>query len=353
MHERGAGRVTGGRSPSMATVARRAGVSHQTVSRVLNDASLVKEETRLRVLAAIDELGYRRNFAARLLATNRSRRIGMITAHFALHGPSMIALGVQEASQRAGYDVALVVLPEFSPESLGNAVDRLSDQAVEAIVVAVAHPGADEMTRALQLSIPVVLVQGVLTASSLSTGIDHRAGAMMAVDHLLDLGHRHVAHIGGPQDWVEAAQRSVGWREAHETRGWLPGPKLDGDWSPASGYRAGLLVADDRDVTAVFVGNDAMALGLFKALYERGRRIPEDVSVVGFDDVPDAAYYWPALTTVSHDFSELGRRALDLALAAVRRSNGEDDGSEDDLPTDLITPTLVVRDSTGTPPANH
>jgi DNA-binding LacI/PurR family transcriptional regulator len=329
------------RSPSMAQVAERAGVSHQTVSRVLNDASLVKEETRLRVLAAIEELGYRRNFAARVLATNRSARIGMVTAHLALYGPSMTALGVQEAGHQEGYDVALVGLPEFSRESLQNAVDRLYDQAVEAIVVAVTHREASEVTRSLQLSIPVVTVQGVVAGQPLSAGIDQNAGALLAVGHLLDLGHRHVAHVSGPGDWVEAEQRRAGWRQAHELRGLLPGPELEGDWSPASGHRAGLLIADDPDVTAVFAANDSMALGLLHALHERGRRVPEDVSVVGYDDVPEAAYYWPGLTTVHQDFSELGRRALGLALAAVRGDRG--------ATADLIVPTLSVRGSSAAP----
>lgn len=336
-----AGSRRGSRSPSMAQVAERAGVSHQTVSRVLNDASLVKEETRLRVLAAIEELGYRRNFAARILATNRSRRIGMVTAHLALHGPSMIALGVQEAGYEAGYDVSLVGLSEFSAELLDNAVDRLSDQAVEAIVVAVAHREAADLTRSLQLPVPIVTVQGVAAGTPLSASIDQEAGAALAVGHLLDLGHRHVAHLAGPPDWVEAEQRRTGWRRAHEERGLLPGPELDGDWSPESGHRAGLLVAADPHVTAVFAGNDSMALGLLNALHERGRRVPDDVSVVGFDDVPEAAYFWPALTTVAQDFAELGRRALSVALDAVR--------GEDETVLDPILPTLTVRRSTAPP----
>lgn len=335
----GNGSRRGGRSPSMAQVAERAGVSHQTVSRVLNDASLVKEETRLRVLAAIEELGYRRNYAARILATNRSHRIGMVTAHLGLHGPSMIALGVQEAGYAAGYDVSLIGLPEFSSGLLDNAVDRLSDQAVEAIVVAVAHREAAELTRSLQLSVPIVTVQGVAAGTPLSASIDQEAGAVLAVGHLLDLGHRHVAHLAGPSDWVEAEMRRTGWRRAHEERGLLPGPELSGDWSPESGHRAGLLVAEDPDVTAVFAGNDSMALGLLNALHERGRRVPEDVSVVGFDDVPEAAYFWPPLTTVTQDFAELGRRALAVALSAVR---GEDDAAPEPIP-----PTLTVRRSAG------
>jgi DNA-binding LacI/PurR family transcriptional regulator len=325
----------------MAEVAQRAGVSHQTVSRVLNDASLVKEETRLRVLAAIEELGYRRNLAARALATNRSRRIGMVTAHLALYGPSMTSLAVQEAGHAEGYDVSLVSLPEFSAEALHRAVDRLSDQAVEAIVIAVAHREAAALTETLRLSVPVVTVQGVVAGTPLAAGIDQEMGARLAVDHLLDLGHRHVAHVSGPRGWIEATQRRIGWRQAHEVRGLLAGPELDGDWSPESGYRAGLLIADDPDVTGVFVGNDPMALGLLQALHERGRRVPEDVSVVGFDDVPEAAYFWPPLTTVAQDFDELGRRALSHALAALR--------GEDDTVVDLIVPSLVVRASTSAP----
>lgn len=341
MDAKGGRRASGARSPSMADVAERAGVSHQTVSRVLNDASLVKEDTRLRVLAAIEELGYRRNLAARLLATNRSGRIGMVSAHLALHGPSMIAAAVQEAGHAEGYEVSLIGLTEFSAEALQSAVDRLCDQAVEAVVVAVAHREAAELTRSLRLAVPVVMVQGVTAGQALAAGIDQEAGAMLAVGHLLDLGHRHVAHVSGPHDWTEAAQRRAGWRRAHEERGHLPGPELDGDWSAASGHRAGMLIAEDPDVTAVFAGNDPMALGILKALHERGRRVPEDVSVVGFDDVPESAYYWPPLTTVTQDFAELGRRALALALAAVRE--------EDIAPVELIVPTLVVRSSSGPP----
>lgn len=341
MAARGTGGRAASRSPSMAQVAERAGVSHQTVSRVLNDASLVKEETRLRVLSAIEELGYRRNSLARALATNRSGRIGLVSARLSLYGPSMIATGLQDAALEAGYDVSVVGLSEFTPAGLQSAVDRLCDQAVEAIVVAVAHRDAVEMARALRLTIPVVRVQGVAAGEPMSAGIDQEAGALLAVEHLLDLGHRRVAHISGPRDWIEASQRREGWREAHARRGILPGPELDGDWSPDSGYSAGLKIAEDREVTAVFAGNDQMALGLLMALHERGRGVPEEVSVVGFDDQPEAAFFWPGLTTVAQDFDELGRRALAMALAGVR---GDTDSS-----IDLITPRLCVRRTTAAP----
>lgn len=328
----------GGSRPSMADVAAVAGVSHQTVSRVLNESPLVRPETRERVLAAIHELGYRRNYAARALATSRSSRIGMVSAHLALHGPSMIATAVQQAGHEAGYEVALVGILEFSETSLGDAVERLLDQDVEAIVVAVAHRDAVHQVRALSLPIPVVLAQGITPGEPMAAGIDQDAGAVLATQHLLDLGHHGVAHVSGPLDWVEARQRRAGWRRAHEDRDLLPGPELEGDWSAASGYDAGMRIGRAEEVTAVFVANDTMALGVLKALHECGRRVPEDVSVVGFDDVPEAAYYWPPLTTVNQQFSELGRRAVDLTVRAL--------GGEAAPRLELLRPELVVREST-------
>ena len=326
------------RSPSMADVAKHAGVSHQTVSRVLNESPLVRPDTREKVLAAIEQLGYRRNMAARMLATNRSGRIGMVSAHLVLYGPSMISAAVQDVGHAAGYDVSLVGLGEFTARCLREAVDRLLDQAVEALVIAVAQGDALAAARELDLGIPVVITQGVSAGQPMAAGIDQHAGAVLATEHLLDLGHRKVAHVAGPADWVEAVQRRDGWRDAHAGRGLLPGPELAGDWSAQSGYEAGRLIADDPDITAVFAANDAMALGLLKALHERGRRVPEEVSVVGFDDVPEAAFYWPGLTTVRQDFTELGTRAVELALRALE---GEADAS-----LDLVRPELVVRDST-------
>ncbi len=323
----------------MADVAKIAGVSHQTVSRVLNDSPMVREETRERVLAAIGELGYRRNQAARMLATNRSGRIGMVAAQLALHGPSMIANAVQEAAHEAGYEVSLLSLADYTDGALAGAVGRLLDQAAEAVVVAVAHRNAGPEVRALSLPVPVVVVQGVTGDEPYAAAIDQMAGARLATDHLLDLGHRRVAHVSGPWDWVEAWQRREGWRASHRDRGLLPGAEIEGDWSPRSGYEAGVRIAADTDTTAVFAANDAMALGVMQALHEAGRRVPEDVSVVGFDDVPEAAFYWPSLTTVSQEFSALGRRAVAIAVSAL--------AGEDEVPHDLLQPVLVTRASSG------
>jgi len=309
------------------------------VSRVLNGVPGVREETRTRVSTAIESLGYRRNSAARTLATNRSGRIGVISGNPILYGPSMIMEAVQEAAHEAGYEVSTIGLNVFTAESMHEAVDRLLDQGVEALVVALGHRDAVAATAALELSIPLVLAQGVTSGQHMTAGVDQQAGAVLATDHLLALGHRQVAHVSGPSDWIEADQRRNGWRMAHQRRGLLPGPEIAGDWSAQSGYVAGLQISADRAQTAIFVSSDAMALGVLKALHERGRRVPEDISVAGFDGVPESAYYWPALTTVIQDFSTFGRRALELTLRAL-------DGEEAPA-VDLVAPTIVVRGSTG------
>jgi DNA-binding LacI/PurR family transcriptional regulator len=325
----------------MADVAAASGVSHQTVSRVLNGHPLVKEETRARVLAAIEELGYRRNNAARALVTNRSGNIGMVAAHLSLYGPSMVAAAVQEAGHVAGYGVALVGLPELSADSLRSAVDRLLDQAVEALVVAVAHPDALEAVASLRLPIPVVLTQGVRSGQAMAAGIDQQRGAELATEHLLEQSTTEawVAHVTGPLDWVEARQRREGWLVAHELRGVAPGPEVAGDWSARSGYEAALELLEDDSLTAVFAANDAMALGVLRALHESGRDVPGQVRVVGFDDVPDAGHYWPPLTTVRQDFAALGRTAVELTVRAL--------GGEEDASAELVEPVLVARRSSG------
>lgn len=328
-----------GRPPSMADVAALAGVSHQTVSRVLNDHALVRPETRERVQAAMQQLGYRRNAAARALATNRSGVIGLVAAHLGLHGPGMIAVAVQDAAHEAGYSVAQVGLVSLTDGELRRHLDRLLDQAVEAVVVAVAQRAALDTVAALDLPVPVVLVQGVTPGQPLAAGIDQAVGGRLATGHLLDVvaGRGTVAHVGGPPDWVEAQVRREGWLAEHESRGAPAGPELAGDWSARSGYEAGLRLAGDRDVAGVFVANDAMALGLLRAMHEQGRAVPGEVAVVGFDDAPESAYAWPPLSTVRQDFAALGKRAVDLAVRAL--------GGEADASVGLVVPELVVRAS--------
>ena len=334
------------RPPSMADVARVAGVSHQTVSRVLNDFPSIRPETRQRVLEAITLLGYRRNTAARTLATNRSGSIGVITADMSHFGPASTMLGIEAASRAAGYNLTLVALAEITHESLAAAVEQVLSQAVEAVVVIVAHRAVLPLTQSLHIDIPVVVVEGDLSALPLTAGVDQVEGARLATRHLLDLGHESVAHLAGPEEWLEAQARREGWRSALQDMG-RPVPELlgEGDWTSRSGYQIARSARWGDDTTAVFVANDQMALGVLRALAESGQRVPEDVSVVGFDDLPEAAYFTPPLTTVRQDFVELGSRAIGLILRVLA---GEQDAS-----VPLVEPTLVVRSSTAPPRAGR
>ena len=337
------GRGDGRHRPRMADVASVAGVSHQTVSRVLNDLPNIRPATRDRVLAAIAELGYRRNTAARTLVTRRSGTIGVITAGMSHFGPANTMLGLESASRAAGYSLSLAGLPEISAASLRAAVDHVLDQAVEAVVVIVAHQAALTLAQSLRIGVPLVLVEGDLSAAPLTAGVDQVEGARMATSHLLDLGHETVLHLPGPTDWLEAAARREGWRMALKERGRpIPALMAEGDWSSHSGYEASLAMLRESRPTAVFAANDQMALGLLRALHEAGIQVPEDVSVVGFDDLPESGFFTPPLTTVRQDFRELGRRTMALVLRVLA---GELEAS-----VPLVEPVLIVRSSTAPPP---
>jgi len=328
----------------MEDVAVVAGVSHQTVSRVLNDFPKIRPATRARVLAAIEELGYRRNTAARTLVTRRSGSIGVITAEMNHFGPASTMLGLESACRAAGYSVSLEGLPEISAAALRHAVDRVLDQGVEAVVMIVAHQEALALAQSLAIGVPLVMVEGDLSAAPLTAGVDQVAGARLATDHLLDLGHRSVLHLPGPADWLDAGARRQGWAMALQDRG-APVPELmvGGDWTSRSGYQATrAMLAGSPTATAVFAANDQMALGVLRALHEGGLRVPQDVSVVGFDDVPESGYFSPPLTTVRQDFPELGKKIMALVLRVLA---GEADTSEP-----LVEPLLIIRSSTAAPP---
>ena len=331
------------RVPRMADVAARAGVSHQTVSRVLNGMPGVRPETHDRVMAAVEELSYRRNFAAKQLASTHSRTVGVVTWGNTQFGPAQVLLALEDAAGATEYRLSTVNVHSMSPEAFRSAVDQLLEQAVEALVVIVPHESVLRAAQSLALSLPVVVVEGDLSALPLTAGVDNLGGARQATEHLLSLGHETVVHLSGPLGWAEAHARRDGWRLELESRGRrVPPLRWGGDWSARSGYATGRSLARERDVTAVFGANDQMALGLVRALREQGRRVPEDVSVVGFDDLPEAEFFWPALTTVRQDFGELGRRVMDVISRVLA---GEDQPSVDLVPT-----SLVVRDSSGPPP---
>ncbi len=327
------------RAPVMADVARVAGVSHQTVSRVVNGASNIRPETRERVQRAIEKLGYRPNTVARALVSGRSDTIGIIGTEAQLFGPNSIHRTVEEAARAAGLFASSVSLPEVTTAALDAAIEHLRRHSVEGIVMIAARDEGLEVARSHRSDLPLVVVEGDLSQARWTVGVDQTQGARLAVQHLLSLGHRTIAHIAGPLNWTEARARRDGWLSELAESGAEPGGLLFGDWSAESGYAAGRRVTEDPSVTAVFAGNDQMAVGLLLALHEAGVRVPDDLSVVGFDDIPEAAYLIPPLTTIRQDFPAVGRAAIEVLLSAIA---GHDDA---ELPG-LIAPELVVRRST-------
>lgn len=327
--------------PLMVDVARLAGVSHQTVSRVLNDHPHVSAKTRAGVLAAIRDLGYRPNAAARTLATGRTKVFGVISVDNTLYGPSSMLYGLEQAAP-PDYMVATARLDNFDRHSLHKALERFIGQNVEGIIVVAPQTAAVEALISLAIDIPLVVIKCGTHAPLPSVAIDNLAGAARATQYLLDLGHETVHHLGGPPNWLDSQERAEGWRQTLRAAG-APIPDLvTGDWSARSGYEIGHRLAAIDEVTAVLAGNDQMALGLLRALSERGRNVPGNVSVVGFDDIPEAAFFPPPLTTVRQDFGELGRRAMHMLMDRIS-------GDGRFVPSMPIIPDLVVRASAAPP----
>ena len=321
----------------MGDVAELAGVSQQTVSRVVNAHGYVGGHTRERVLTAMRKLNYRPNPAAQTLVTGRSKTLGIIGADTVAFGPASVQLGLERAAHAHGYSVSVARLASLDRASLFRALDQLQRQSVDGILL---NAGQDGMTRELdrqQMDVPLVAVGDTPEAVVPEVAVDQAAGAAAATRLLLDLGHRTVSHIAGPRDWSSARRRIEGWRAVLESAE-VPVPPLRfGDWSVRSGYELGGLLAQDREVTAIFAANDEMALGVMRAMVEAGREIPRDVSLIGFDDVPFARYLTPPLTTVRQDFEEIGERGVQLLLDAIRGDDAHERAA--------ITPELVVRDS--------
>ncbi len=320
------------RAPNMADVASRAGVSHQTVWRVLNGSAVVRPATRERVLAAVEELGYRRNLSARRLVTNRSMAIGVLgpaTAHF---GPMRSMYTVEHAVRAAGYHALLV---SAEPDESRSALDGLLDQSVEALVVIAPYQSTLRAIDEIRAGVPIVVLQAGATSSGISVAVDQAAGVRAVVDHLLGLGHTRIQHIAGPRDFTDARLRADAFVRHIKRRGLPALPVLYGDWSPESGYR---LAQQLDQTTAVLCANDQMALGAVHAFVEAGRAVPADVSVVGFDDIPESAHMLPPLTTVHQDFETVGRRAVQALLDQLNRREPKKSA--------LIKPRLVIRAST-------
>lgn len=332
--------VAASRGPSIRDVAGWAGVSHQTVSRVINNHSGVHPDTRAKVLEVIAQVGYRPNIAARRLVTNNSATIGVISVGLMYYGASATVVGVSDAALEVGLFTSVVNVSTPDHQSLRRAVEHLLDQGVEGILIIAPQAAALEALMGVTFTVPFLLLESSARGNEHSLALDSELGAKMATEHLLELGHRKILHLSGPPDWFGANVRISGWRKAMEEADLETMPVMEGDWTPSSGYVVGQKIAETRRATAVFAGNDQMALGLIRGIVEAGLRVPEDISVVGYDDLPDSAYFSPPLTTVRLDYIEVGRQAVKVLSNKIK-----DPGSP--VVADGIELQLIVRKSTG------
>jgi DNA-binding LacI/PurR family transcriptional regulator len=336
----------------MTDVARRAGVSQKTVSRVVNGEPHVADAIRAKVQAAIKEMGFRPNAAARALVTRRNQRIGMVTMSTSLYGPVSILEGVDSALRGSGYYLSVARTQGNRAADLQAAIDELVTQDIAGLVLSepidLGHPDLR-----IPNGLPVLSfdspTRGSLEADprpdELVMGADEMAGARSATQHLLALGHHTVHHVGGTEGWAATARRVEGWRGALSDAGIEAPPVVHGDWSPRSGYEATAELLRRGGVTAIFAANDHMAIGAIRAVEQAGLRVPDDVSIVGFDDAPEAEFLSTPLTTVRQDFAEVTRLAVHRLVRTI-------EGRPPAERRRLIPAQLVVRESAVPPRAD-
>ena len=330
------------RSPSMRDVAQLAGVSAQTVSRVLSDHPNVQPATRQSVKEAARSLGYRRNATARALVTGRSNMIGVITLSTSSYSRMTLIVGIEREAAARGYSVTFVSITNLSARSLEEGLSRLVAQGVDGIITAIPLQDSTAEVDNLLREVPSVAIDSPLPAGEQAVTFDQAEAARLAVEHLIACGHTNIWHVAGPKDWIESETRIAGWRGALEAAKLPVPPELYGDWSAESGYRSGLILGRMPDVTAVFVASDEMAFGLIAAVKDLGRKVPEDISVVGIDDIELAPYCSPPLTTVRQPLEEIGRQAV----RQLDQELSEDGGQLSPGQAGPIVPELIVRSST-------
>ena len=330
-------------------VAAAAGVSTQTVSRVINDRPDVADNTRQHVREVIQRLGYRPSALARSMIRRRSYTLGVVTAGLSYIGPSRVLHGITDAAEQEGYGLLLKQLPSFGSMAVDPLLDRLVERRVDGVIWAVPEVGdnhgwLEEHTS--RLGVPVVVTSTRRPTDAYVVNIDNYAGGEMATRHLLEQGYRHIGHITGPLEWWESQQRMAAWSDVLTKAGLSAGEGTwsSGNWSSASGHRAARRLFDQYpEVDAVFVANDQMALSVLQLAAERGLRVPQDLGVVGFDGIPESAYFWPPLTTVNQDQHLLGSSAV---RALIEMIDAEADGEElTESKRLLLRPSLIVRAS--------
>lgn len=337
------------RRPTIKQVAKAAGVSTQTVSRVINDRPDVAPETRERILTTIDELGYQPSALARSLIQQRSYTLGVVTAGLKQIGPSRTLNGITSAAEGAGYSLLLKELPRFDADDVLPIFQALLARHVDGIIWAVPEVGENRNwvdQQSLDLTVPIVYLAMEPKENISTVGIDNYLGGRMAMSHLLEQGYCQIGHISGPMDWWEARQRMQAWKDSLREAGLEARDEqwAGGNWSSASGAQAiQKLFEQYPNMDSIFVGNDQMALAVIQLACQRGLKIPDELGIVGFDNIPESAFFCPPLTTVQQDQQAVGKVAVEETIKMIKSGwHGLEPVEQKSI---MLTPTLVVRRS--------
>lgn len=330
------------KQPNIYDVAKLAGVSHQTVSRVVNNAQYIKPTTREKVEAAMKQLGYVPNAAARSLVTSKSKIVGILVSDVVYHGPARMMHAMEIAARDAGYFAISISVDPYDIESIERGVDHLRKIVIDGMLVMTPQSDSVSVVEKRVTNIPVVYVDIPPRQKIKTVSVDNYTGGKLATEHLVALGHKKILHIAGPERWFDSKPRRTSYEDVMKSNGLIP-LVAQGDWGTPTGYQ----VIDNWDfeknpITAVFAANDLLALGVMRALRARGISVPEQVSVIGYDDTPEAPYFEPPLTTMHQDFAKLGRESMEFLIGTL-------EGTKPKKVKPLV-PELVVRGSTTRPP---
>lgn len=337
--------MSGQKPVTIKHVAEQADVSTQTVSRVLNNRPDVAPETRERVQQIIDQLGYKPSAIARSLIRRRSQTVGVVIAELRQYGPMRRLLGMDQAATELGYSLHLSLVHQPEMDNGDEILDELLTWHVDGIIWAIPEVGRDQIwlqRKASQLPVPFVVISEQSLHNEYTVSVDNRAGGFLATQHLLAQGYWHLGIITGPLTWVTAQQRLLGWQDAlgsYENR-----QIFEGDWSAASGA-CGLrqLLEQFPEIDAVCVGNDQMALGVLQVAHQLGLRVPEDLGIIGFDNIPEAAYFYPPLSTIRHKLADQGRLAIQRLIETIEAR--QNNTVLPPIEASILQPELVVRKS--------
>lgn len=326
-----------------------AGVSIQTVSRVINERPDVSPETRKKVQEVIKDLSYQPSALARSLISQRSHTLGVVTAGLRHIGPSRTLSGITAAAEEAGYSILLKELPSYDTEDITPIFQAFLSHHVDGIIWAVPEVGENRNwvnDPPADIDVPLVYITMQARDELSMVTVDNYLGGRMAMSHLLEQGYRKIGHVCGPLDWWEARQRMAAWKDALSEAGLEHSDKhcVEGNWSSASGALAIEKLYDQYpELDAIFVANDQMALGVLQFFAEKEIRIPEDVGIVGFDNIAESAFFSPALTTVQQDQNKVAKIAVAEVIKIIESGW---QGADPVAPKSIIQPpTLVVRQS--------